>query len=387
MAFTSDPLYVLTVLCFCVVLSEWLSNNTSFRHLGSALLVIVIAAVLANFSLIPTASNATPLYEGIFHYVAPISIFYLLLGVNLRELKQAGPPMLLIFLLGAMGTILGVLTGMWIISGSTALGEHYAAIGGMFTGTYIGGGINFNAVALHYDIMKTGNLFAGAIAVDNIMTTLWMIITIALPKLLFALFPREKSIQQANTSAAAVNSSDLETETLNPLDFGIMAGLGVAALWVSEGLASISGAAGFPIPSIIIITTIALVMAQMPFFQQLKGAKVLGMFSVYLFLAVVGAYCEIFALAEIGAIGVALMIFASVLVLIHGLICFGGGMLISRDWDLIAVASQANIGGSTSALALAKSLSRNDLLLPGILVGSLGNGIGTYLGFLVAGLL
>ena len=49
-----------------------------------------------------------------------------------------------------------------------------------------------------------------------------------------------------------------------------------------------------------------------------------------------------------------------------------------------AVASQANIGGSTSALALAKSLGRSDLMLPAILVGALGNAVGTYLGFLTA---
>jgi uncharacterized membrane protein len=46
------------------------------------------------------------------------------------------------------------------------------------------------------------------------------------------------------------------------------------------------------------------------------------------------------------------------------------------------VVSQANVGGSTSALALAKSLGREDLLVPGILLGSLGNAVGTFLGFL-----
>ena len=57
------------------------------------------------------------------------------------------------------------------------------------------------------------------------------------------------------------------------------------------------------------------------------------------------------------------------------------------DWDMIAVASQANIGGNTTAIAAAESLQRPDLLLPGMLVGSLGNAIGTYVGFAVAALL
>jgi uncharacterized membrane protein len=70
----------------------------------------------------------------------------------------------------------------------------------------------------------------------------------------------------------------------------------------------------------------------------------------------------------------------------HGALIFGVAWLFRMDPDGAAVASQANVGGSTSALALAKSLGREDLLLPGILLGSLGNAIGTFLGFVAAGL-
>ena len=50
---------------------------------------------------------------------------------------------------------------------------------------------------------------------------------------------------------------------------------------------------------------------------------------------------------------------------------------------MISIASQANIGGGASAIALAEAFDRKDLILPAILVGSLGNALGTYLGFLV----
>jgi uncharacterized membrane protein len=74
-------------------------------------------------------------------------------------------------------------------------------------------------------------------------------------------------------------------------------------------------------------------------------------------------------------------------VLIHGLVIFGMGALFKMDWDVISVASQANVGGTTTAIAAAESLDRPDLLIPGILVGSLGNALGTYAGFFVAGVL
>jgi len=42
---------------------------------------------------------------------------------------------------------------------------------------------------------------------------------------------------------------------------------------------------------------------------------------------------------------------------------------------------------SGTAWTLAESFRRHDLLPPGILAGSLGNALGTYLGFLLVGLL
>jgi len=45
------------------------------------------------------------------------------------------------------------------------------------------------------------------------------------------------------------------------------------------------------------------------------------------------------------------------------------------------------VGGGTSAIALAETFDRKELILPAILVGSLGNALGTYLGFFVVYLL
>ncbi len=103
-----------------------------------------------------------------------------------------------------------------------------------------------------------------------------------------------------------------------------------------------------------------------------------------LFLAVIGALCDLDALSSLGGLGRDLLIFVVVILAVHGAGVFGGGALLKLDPALVAVASQANVGGSTSALALARSLGRGDLVLPGILVGALGNALGTYLGFLVA---
>jgi uncharacterized membrane protein len=108
------------------------------------------------------------------------------------------------------------------------------------------------------------------------------------------------------------------------------------------------------------------------------------MFCIYLFLAVIGAYCDLAALMRDGQLAISMLMLVTVLVLVHGSLLFGIGGLLKQDWDVLSIASQANIGGSASALALSKGLNRADLHLPAILVGALGNAIGTYLGILIA---
>lgn len=380
----NHPLYVLAFLCLNIVICEWLCKTTFLKHIGTSLLVIVLTAIVANFGLIPAATNAIPLYDGIFSYIAPLGIFFLLLNVNIKHLKKAGIPMIIMFLIGSLGTVAGVFISSYVISGTESLGEHYHIIAGMMTGTYVGGSANFNAVALHYGMTKNGVLYAGTAAVDSIYTTIWMIASIAIPKYLNKKFPGKKAENETN-----INNDDLkehsDVETISPMETAILVLLSCGALWISNLSAEFLAANGIDIPFILILTTIALVIAQFDFIQKINGAKMIGIFLIYLFLAVIGAFCEIGALQSLGfELATTLVLFIGIIVLVHGLFVFLIGGLYRKDWDLIAVASQANIGGGSTALALAKSFKRNDLLLPGILVGSLGSGIGTYYGFLMA---
>jgi len=63
-------------------------------------MVIVLGAVLANAGMLPTRAN--PTYDAIFTYIAPASLFLLLLDVNLVQLRKTGFPILILFLLGSV---------------------------------------------------------------------------------------------------------------------------------------------------------------------------------------------------------------------------------------------------------------------------------------------
>lgn len=394
----TDSLYVAAVLCGLVALSEWLVRTTPARHIGSALLVILLTAVVANVGIIPAGSSPeapVPVYDGVFSVLAPLSILWLLLRVDLRAVLRAGPAVIGMFLLGSAATVLGVLVGMAVVRGPETIGPLYDALGGMFAGTYTGGSVNFNAVALSYEVMNDGTLFAGAIAVDNIVTTVWIMATLALPRLLLPFWTRASASSTESSRSSSEPNVELatgpllgiedDTETLHPLDLGLALALGLGSLWLSNWASSALEAVGVGVPSILILTTLALVFAQIPAVSRLRGPRVLGMVAVYLFLAVVGAYCDVAALRGLGSLGLTLLAFTSVAVAVHGGIVFGVARLFRVDLAIAAVTSQANVGGGTSALALARSLGRDDLVLPAVLVGSLGTALGTFLGFWTAG--
>ena len=138
------------------------------------------------------------------------------------------------------------------------------------------------------------------------------------------------------------------------------------------------------IPSILFLTTISLILAQLPAVRALKGAGVIGNYLVLIFLASNGAMS---VLANIVVIGPPIVYFALATVMVHGVVIFGVGRLVGLDLKTLAVASQANVGGPASAMALAAARGYSDRLLPGVAVGLVGYAAGNYLGLLVAAIM
>lgn len=382
----TDSLLIFGILSLNVAISEWLCRHTPLRHFGTALLVIIVTAIIANLGLIPSTSTGVPAYDWLTGDVVMLAVFWLLLQVNLRELLKAGGPMISMFLIGSMGTFLGVLTGMWMIGGES-IGRHYAGFAAMFTGTYTGGSVNFNAMAVQYGVTKDGPIYIGSVVVDNIMTAVWMVVTIAVPRGIGFLRRRGGPQEESHDQTVVLTGIEEDTEVLHPLDLGIVIALGVGGIGLSRWLSGLAGKYEWDIPAMLILTVLALVLAQFKFISRLRGARTLGMFSVYLFLAVIGALCDFKALGATTSLGGTIFKFALVLIAVHGLFIFSLGAIFRVDRDIVAIASQANIGGGTSALALARSLGRAELVLPAILVGSLGIGLGNFLGMLMAKLL
>lgn len=367
----TDPLAVFAVLATIVAVALVLERRLRlFRSFGAAFVGIFLGMVLSNLGVLPGKS---PAYDFLVGPAVSAGIILILLSVDVRTIVKAGPKMMAAFSIGAVGTVVGAVTAAFTLA--SQVGPETWKLSGQYAATYTGGGANFAAVGA--SVGTSGDLFAAGVAADVIVTAVWMGICLMAPVVLArSRGERDAAVEHTDVGEAG-GRLYASIGNVELLDIGLLAVIVLVTLWASKALGEVVSG----VPSILWLTTIALLLAQIPQVQRIKGAGVIGNWLILLFLASNGAKSVV---ANIVAVGPPVLWFALVTVGIHGLIQFGAGMLFKLDLRTLAVASQANIGGSASAMALASARGWTADLLPGVAVGLLGNAVGNYIGIAVA---
>jgi len=374
----TEPLTIFLILAAVVFVAIQLENRVPlFRALGAALTGILLGMVLSNTGILPGES---PTYSFLMGDGVYFGIALILLSVDLRSVLQAGPGMLAAFGIGAAGTAVGAITGGLLLSG--LVGPETWKLSGQFTGTYTGGGANFAALGRAFE--TSPDLFSAATAADVIVTAVWMMVCLAVPVLL----GRPKGSVQTD-AAGQEPAPDAEekpvtlertlNDTVRPVSLRDAAALVVVAVGAVWGAGFLAGVVPI-IPEVLWLTTLVLVMAQLPAIKGLPGGALFGNYLILLFLASNGARSVI---ANLVAMGPPVFYYAIITVAVHGVVIFGIGRLARLDMATLAVASQANVGGAASAIALASARGYHDRLVPGVAVGLVGYAVGNYLGLAV----
>lgn len=377
-----SPLALSATVAAVAAVGFWLEARYPWaRKLGASLLVIGLGAILSNLGLVPARS---PVYGAVYGPVTSLAIVWLLMAVDLKDLRGAGPRMLGAFALAVAATTAGALIAFTLFG--TAVGEHAWRLAGTMVGTYSGGSLNFAGVGRAVELPES--LFTAAAAADNVMTAAWMMATLLLPAWLGRFYPAppEPPADGADGEGAGAGGGGrrrglLDTVPLHVPDMAALLAVGLVLHVAAEGVAR---AVPLPIPSVVWLTTFALAVAQLPPVRRLQGAFHLGTLALNLFFVVIGIGSRV---AEILAVGLEIFYFTATVVLVHGIAVFAAARLARLDVETTAVASQAAVGGPSTAMALAVARGRPSLALPGVMVGLLGYAVGNYLGLVVAHLL
>ena len=159
---------------------------------------------------------------------------------------------------------------------------------------------------------------------------------------------------------------------------GLALAIGAAYLVVALGnlTADVLGLGSF---AILFTTGYALMIANL--WPRLVGAMSgdyeAGIFLIFLFLAAIAASADVWTMIDQGPI---LFAFAILLLSVHMLVVLFIGRMFGIGLPEVIVGSTACVGGVTSASAIASAKGWRHLITPGIMAGTLGNAVGSFIG-------
>lgn len=353
-------------------LALWAETTRWGRKVGAAVIALLLGFILGNANILPAQA---PVYEFVWGALVPLAIPMLLYQANIRKIIRESGPTLFAFLIGLGGTVAGALAGYLLIP----LPERAADLTGIFAATYIGGGMNFVAVSNSVG-MPPGDLLMASAAADNIVTIAYLLVLALLPAIGFfrkgypAGDPPDFGIDEAARPKKRIKDYAL-----------VLSGLALSLVIVLTGFAlerliAISGSA------ILFATLIAVLFATTApgIAGRLTGAFDFGMVLMYIFFASLGASANVSVMVDTAPV---IFLFAIVIVAVHALVLFGAGKFTRFTLPELITASNACVLGAATAAGLAATRGWKNLVTPGILVGTLGYAIATFIGVGLAGLL
>jgi uncharacterized membrane protein len=368
-----QPFGLLTIFLGIIAFSLWLSSRFKIAAKVSPILIILaLSATLANTGVITTERT---FYEPLSDYAVSFAVCLILFNVRFADLKKAGMPMLIAFAIASFCSVVGCIVGAFALLAkfNDVLAGQGWKIAGPYIGTYIGGSLNFFALwkALEID---SPNLFAAANAVDNLtlvpIFAFWMLV----PKFLEKFYPAMKASQ----SAELLNSEKSQTPMLVK-DIAALAFCALFIMFLSKYTKSHLSFGWFKsIPTILLLTTFALIAGRLKFIQNLKGAHELGNFAFYLFFAAVGALMDIEKAVRLAPV---LFIFVAIAIVVQISLALLLGKIFGINLRVLAVAELAAKAGPSTVIAYTNARNYSELALPGVAVGLLGYAVGNYIGF------
>ena len=361
---------------------KWASRVTG------AIIALLGAIIFANLKIIPTESAV---YDSVWSYVVPVAIPLLLLKADIKKVKNESGRMLGAFHISALGTVTGTFISAFLLS---AVIPHVAEIAGMMTGSYIGGGANFVAMTSAFETPE--NLTNATIVADNLVMAVYFFVSMSIPSILFF---RNKWGMATEGEVNEGGSSTYWTKkeiSLKDIAVSLAIAFSVASLSsvLSEYISSVIPTSNILLKMVnsifgnmyLIMTTLMLIVAT-AFSKQLEeinGAEEIGTFLIYLFFVVLGVPASISEIIKNGAF---ILVFCILAVAIHMLVTLGVGKLFKFKLDELLLASNACIGGPTTAVAMAIAKGWNSLIVPTMIAGVWGYVLGNYAGIIVGNIL
>jgi len=285
----------------------------------------------------------------------------LLFGADLRRVLRDTGRLLGAFALGALGTLLGTCVALAVFP-MASLGADAWKMAAALCARHIGGAVNF--VAVSEALAITPSLVAAGLAADNLICALYFSSLFALASGITVPGPPKSTAAAEEAPITVASAADA---------LAISAAICAASVAASRAL----GLSGVDMP---IITAVVLLLATL-FPRDMRALEpagsLLAAVLLQVFFAVVGAAGSIRAVV---ATAPSLFLFALLQVALHLGFTLAAGKRAGYSRAELLIASNACVGGPTTAAGMATSKGWKPLLIPAILMGIAGYSCATFLG-------
>ncbi|RWR87844.1 DUF819 domain-containing protein [Cinnamomum micranthum f. kanehirae] len=312
----------------------WSEKTKVGSALSGALVSTLVGLAASNLGII--ACDA-PAYSIVMEYLLPIAVPLLLFRADLRRVVRSTGMLLLAFLLGSVATTIGTVVAYLLVP-MRSLGQDSWKIAAALMSRHIGGAVNYVAVSEALGV--SSSVLAAGLAADNVICAMYF-------TSLFALASRIPAEASTSTNDSPVDTETQSSNKLPVLQTATALATAFAICKIASYLTKL-GLKGGILPA---VTAIVVVLATI--FPAQFG-----------YLAPTGE-----------AIALILMQVA-----VHLSFILGVGKLLRFDQKLLLVASNANVGGPTTACGMATAKGWSSLIVPGILAGIFGIAIATFIG-------
>lgn len=367
-------------------ISIWCEQRFKWAaKLSGPVVALLVGMAFSNFKLMPVESPHYDIVDGI---LVRIAVPLLLLRANLVRIWQETGKMLIPFHLATIGSMIGgVLAGV-LFKGTTRF-SHVPEISGVMTASYVGGGVNFVAVAESYKVPSS--LTNPLLVADNFVMAGFFILmlSMAASKFFRRHYPHPHSLDGDKEDVRALAARHWCRKDISLLDIarGLAIAMSVAAVAVlvtnflktrveNKLVASI-----FANPFVLItIITVCIATLFHKSVGKIQGGEEVGMFLLYLFFTVIGLRSDFIEVAKNIP---SLFVFCLIIATANLAFLLIAGKLLRQNLEELLLSSNATLGGPPSAMAMAISRGWSNLVVPGLLAGLWGYVIGTFVGIVV----
>lgn len=396
---------LLAILTSIAAFSIYLEQTYSWASkLSGCILALGFTMIFSNLGIIPLEA---PAYDIVWDYVVPLAIPMLLFQADIKKIWKESGRVLFIYLLSGFGTIVGGVIAFFIMRSFSS--ELYK-LTAMMVGTYTGGSVNLVTMQNVFPLSNK-ELAGSAIVADNLIAAFYFISLSIIPTMKFFkknfLHPYQDELDKGTTGEVnraaefwvKKEISLLDVAKVISVSFAIVAISftigGFMADWkkalvepMSAGISKniLDFLFGFFGNKYMLLTTLTMLLATFArkFMANISGAQEIGTFLIHIFFGVIGVPASLPKILENAPW---LLVFCTIIIIINMIASFIFGKIFKFSLEEIIITSNANIGGPTTAAALAIAKGWNELVIPAMLVGILGYVIGNYYGNIIGNIL